>query len=65
MQPDTHAADRQLRTRDVCTKLGISRATLGRYMRRPDFPKPIRYSRQLLVWPSSTIEAWLESMKAA
>lgn len=54
-----------LRKPAVCRMLGISAATLDRLRARGDFPPPRRISNQVICWPRSAIEEWLEQQPQA
>ena len=49
-----------LRKRAVCRLLGISPATLDRLRARGDFPPALRISDQLIGWPTTAIELWVD-----
>jgi len=48
---------------DVCRWLRISKPTLWRLRRRPDFPSPIAISDRVIGWPRAEIQAWLEARR--
>jgi prophage regulatory protein len=48
-----------LRPVEVCATLSISRATLFRFMKREDFPQPIRMTARVIAWHASAIDGWL------
>jgi predicted DNA-binding transcriptional regulator AlpA len=41
----------------------ISRATLWRWVKRGEFPSPVRLSRGVTAWPVDIIEAWESQRK--
>ena len=49
------------RTPDVCKRLGVSKATLGRMVAEGRFPKPVRLTRQLNGWRASDVAAWFDA----
>lgn len=62
-QPNTK---RIIRQKDVCEKLGLSKATIWLYVRtRNDFPKPIRLGANSVGWLESDIDAWIDARIAA
>jgi prophage regulatory protein len=53
-----------LRPVEVCATLSISRATLFRFMKREDFPQPIRMTARVIAWHASAIDGWLSTRGA-
>lgn len=51
------------RYKDLCAALGVSRTTLWRWSRKPDFPKPIKRGNTVL-FDIDAVEAWLEGGEA-
>lgn len=49
---------------DVQTKLGISEATIFRWLNKGTFPKPIKFVRKN-VWRLATIEEWIAEQEQA
>jgi predicted DNA-binding transcriptional regulator AlpA len=52
----------------VCARVGLSRYTVYRYMRRGLFPAPVigrgaRGARKLLGWYAHDIEAWSNALR--
>lgn len=47
-----------IKSSDVIKVLNISRTMLSNLMNRPDFPKPIRMSYNLIRWNAAEIEQW-------
>ena len=60
MQPDTSEVS-LLPSREVCARVGVSRAHLYRLLRRAHhpFPAPIHVGRSAR-WPSNEVTAWIE-----
>lgn len=52
-------AEKALRIRDVCNRVGISRTHLYRLVSRGLFPAPIRLSERVSVWRESEVNGWL------
>ena len=60
-----YSAGRMLRLTDICEYLGISRATVWRWVQTmADFPKPIRLSSGITVWDEGELRHWVASKKA-
>src|SRR5439155_2846707 len=53
--------DRYLRAREVCERVGLSRTTIWRQVRRGEFPTPRRLSANAIGWMASDVEAWIAS----
>jgi prophage regulatory protein len=50
------------RKKDLCRILGVSATTLDRWMREGSFPPAIRISSNIIGWPASSGEDWLDSL---
>jgi prophage regulatory protein len=48
-----------LRLRAVLEKLGISKATVYRWIRTEDFPAPIHLGPRAVGWSEASINKWL------
>ena len=56
---------RIIRQKEVCNKLGLSKATVWLYVRtRNDFPKPFRLGANSVGWLESDIDAWIDARVA-
>ena len=69
-RPRAAIDDPLLSPRDICDALGVSRATLYRYVRNGSFPQPsIKFpagrQTQAYRWRKSVVEAYLSSLEAA
>lgn len=60
-------ADTLLRRPDVETRTGLSRSTIYEWMKRGEFPRPVKLGARLVAWRESDLTEWLETreMKAA
>lgn len=52
-----------LRTNCVYRRLGISRATLWRWVRAGHFPSPIVVGPAVRGWTESQVDAWIEERR--
>jgi len=52
-----------LRIRDVCQMLRISKPTLWRLRRSPDFPVPTQLSDRAIGWSRDDIQAWVATRR--
>ena len=52
---------RLLRRPEVEARTGLSRSTLYDWMKRGDFPQPVKLGTRLVAWRESDVTAWLES----
>ena len=50
---------KMLRAKDVARLLAIPKSTLWLYVERGDFPKPIKFSERVSVWPTYMVEEWI------
>jgi prophage regulatory protein len=53
-----HDLDPMIRSKQLKSATGLSRATVYRLMQRGDFPRPIQLSPGAVGWPASTIRQW-------
>lgn len=56
--------DLMLRLPDVVLWLGVSRATLYRWIAAGDFPAPTKLSARTSAWPRRAVAAWLAQREA-
>lgn len=54
-------AETLLRRPAVEARTGLSRSTVYEWMRRGEFPQPVRLGSRMVAWRESDIAAWLES----
>jgi|GEM_PF-908153 len=60
---NTNAADarnRILRPKQVAEILGVHRSTLGRWVDREQFPKPIQMGVSAIGWPQWMVDQWVQ-----
>lgn len=50
---------------EVAAIFGVTTFTVGRWVKRGDFPKPFRISRRYIRWDAADIERFVEQSKAA
>ena len=53
------APDRFITIRQLGEMLGVSRATIHRFVAKGDFPKPLKISAGSVRWSLREIEGWL------
>ena len=58
------AFDFALRPRQVAKALGISNATLYRWVASGMFPKPYKLGPSMSFWRTSTVNAWLDQQRS-
>ena len=57
------AVDALLTKAQVCCMLGVSRATLDRWVREnPGFPQPVRLSNQTIRWRASEVMSYMATL---
>lgn len=54
-------AEKLLRRPEVEARTGLSRSTLYHWMKRGEFPQPVKLGARLVAWRESDIGDWLES----
>ncbi len=54
-------AEKLLRRPEVEARTGLSRSTLYDWMKRGEFPVPVKLGARLVAWRESEVTAWLES----
>ena len=58
----TDDGERLLRIKQVMTILGISRATIYRYVASGKLPSPVKLSVRCVAWKASVIADWIETL---
>lgn len=53
-----------LRRREVEARTGLARSTIYEWVKRGDFPKPVRLGARLVAWRESDVADWLQSREA-
>ena len=56
-------AETLLRRPDVETRTGLSRSTIYEWMKRGEFPQPVKLGARVVAWRESDVTAWLEACK--
>ena len=51
---------RYMRLKELLKRLGVSRATLYRWMQVYDFPRPIKLGPNTSAWVESEVDEWLD-----
>lgn len=54
-------ADKLLRRPEVEARTGLSRSTLYDWMKRGEFPQPVKLGTRLVAWRERDVTEWLES----
>lgn len=54
-----------LKPAEVAALLGVSRVTLWRYSKRPDFPRKIPLTSRKALYKAEDVERWLKQMGGA
>ena len=54
-------AEKLLRRPEVEAVTGLSRSTLYDWMKRGEFPQPVKLGTRLVAWRESDVTAWLEA----
>jgi prophage regulatory protein len=50
-----------LRRPEVEARTGLSRSTLYEWMKRGEFPQPVKLGARIVAWRESDVAEWLES----
>jgi len=53
--------ERLLRRPEVEARTGLSRSTLYDWMKRGEFPQPVKLGARIVAWRERDVTAWLES----
>jgi prophage regulatory protein len=56
--------DRLLRLPEVARTIGVSRATIYRYVDSGRLPRPVKVSTRCIAWRASEITAWMAALEA-
>lgn len=54
-----------MRMTDVCSELGVSRASVYRLLESGGFPKPLKLGKRAIGWERDHIQQWVKSRSAA
>jgi len=54
-------AETLLRRPMVETRTGLSRSTIYDWIKKGDFPQPVKLGARLVAWRESDVTAWLET----
>jgi prophage regulatory protein len=54
-------AERLIRRPEVEARTGLSRSTIYDWMKRGEFPQPVKLGARLVAWRESDVTEWLES----
>ena len=57
-------ADTLIKCHKIQTDLALSRATIYRWMKEGEFPKPIHLGTNMVRWKQSDIDNWLAEREA-
>jgi prophage regulatory protein len=55
-------ADRLLRLPEVARTIGVSRATIYRYVDSGRLPRPVKVSTRCIAWRASEITTWMAAL---
>ena len=50
-----------LRMPEVLSRIGLSRSTVWRLIKKEEFPKPIRLGGRAIGWIEDDVESWIQS----
>lgn len=50
-----------LRRPEVESRTGLSRSTIYDWMKRGNFPQPVKLGARIVAWRESDVTAWLDS----
>ena len=53
-----------LRMKDVCSELGVSRASVYRLLQSGSFPKPLKLGKRAIGWERDHIQQWVKFRRA-
>ncbi len=59
------SSDRLLRLPELVRTIGVSRATIYRYVDNGRLPPPVKLSTRCIAWRASEITAWMAALQAA
>jgi prophage regulatory protein len=51
---------RLLRLPEVMNRVGLSRSTVDLYVKRGEFPAPVKLGSRSVAWNSEDIDAWIQ-----
>ena len=54
-------SDKLIRRPEVEARTGLSRSTLYEWMKRGDFPQPVKLGARIVAWREADVAAWLDT----
>ena len=57
-------AESLLRRPEVEARTGLSRSTIYDWMKRGEFPLPVKLGARIVAWRASDIDAWLDARES-
>lgn len=57
----SQSAAKLIRRPEVEARTGLSRSTLYDWMKRGEFPQPVKLGARIVAWRESDVTAWLKS----
>ena len=64
MENQPRDGERFVRIKEVMARTGVRSSFIYAKMKEGKFPRPIALSRRTVVWPASTIDAWIAEQMA-
>lgn len=58
-------AETLIRRPEVEARTGLSRSTIYEWMKRGDFPRPVKLGTRLVAWRESDLANWLKSREVS
>lgn len=53
-------SDTLIRRPEVEARTGLSRSTIYEWMKRGEFPQPVKLGARIVAWREADVSAWLE-----
>lgn len=54
-------SEKLMRRPEVEARTGLSRSTIYEWMKRGEFPQPVKLGARLVAWRENDVTAWLEA----
>lgn len=59
-ETNTVVVPRLERIKSVAARTGLSRSSIWAFIKKEEFPSPVRIGAKAVAWPASEVDAWIK-----